>query len=635
MTLLCGGCGDDDARSLRWRVSFEDASLATRAYSLEARILEGGCTGTDIWEAAIRIGDATQPVGPPELGSGTFGFEVTARDVGCVRFATGCTEQDLPVDDGAEVLVELIGGSEMTVCSLVLCEDGECVFPDGGIAECPAGSADCNFDPLDGCEVDTGSVDHCGGCDQPCRLPHADEGCSSEVCVISACDEGWADCDGLDETGCETSLRTVENCGACGTACSLPHAAETCEAGRCELVACHPGWDDCDDTIGNGCEANLREATSCGACGTTCDDSLLPLCGLDAAGERACVATCLAPTTMCGTGCVDVAADPDNCGACGTACTFAHGIGSCSASACLLSACEPLWSDCDMDSTTGCETPLYTATDCGSCGSSCVAAVAVTSCVTGDCIIDECFGEYGDCDGEPATGCEADLASAATCGACTTSCDARSPACGVNASGDRVCLASCMEPAASLCGDRCEDTQRDLSNCGSCGNVCTVADGTPRCVGGECLVATCDPDHGDCDGLGSNGCETDLLTAVDHCGACGAACSGPDAACAGGECMSECPAGMGNCDEDEANGCETPLSTIDNCGACGRECAPANGTGDCSSGTCRVGACGAGFDDCDGSSGNGCETRLESDVANCGSCGTRCTPPRCCMGMCC
>ena len=633
------GCGDDDARVLRWRVEFEDTTAAERAAILEARILEGGCDGTELWSADVPLAGPA-PAGPPELPRGLFGFAVTVVDSACLRYAEGCAEIDLPRAADDEVVVPVAARTESALCSPMICEDGVCVVPDGGIPECPDGAADCNGDPVDGCEVSLDSVDHCGACNQRCQLPHATESCEGGTCAAAGCDDGWADCDGVDDNGCEQSLATVDNCGACGTACNLPHAAETCAAGRCELIRCHAGWEDCDGTLGNGCEANLRDPSTCGDCDTVCSDVTMPLCSFDStvpAGmpAGACVASCPAGETQCGSSCVDLAVDPQHCGLCDIACTFDHGIGACSASACVLSACEPLFSDCDMTAATGCETPIDTLDNCGACGSSCTIAAGVTSCVAGDCNIDECFGDFGDCNDDPSDGCESDLQSALTCGSCAMTCDARNPVCGVASTGVRMCVASCTEPAESMCGDRCLDTDTDLANCGGCGNVCTVTDGAPRCVGGECLVATCDPMRGDCDGLGSNGCEVDLQTSLAHCGACGAACSGPDAQCSGGECTVGCPEGMGDCDGEAANGCETPLNTVDNCGGCGSRCDPANGTGDCAAGTCTIASCDAGFENCDGSSSNGCEARLESDPGNCGSCGNECRPPRCCTGMCC
>lgn len=99
---------------------------------------------------------------------------------------------------------------------------------------------------------------------------------------------------------------------------------------------------------------------------------------------------------------------------------------------------------------------------------------------------------------------------------------------------------------------------------------------------GNCLSG-----WGDCDGDPSNGCETDLLTDPDNCGTCGNACSALHAItrdCNNGECDIVCDDGWGDCNGGPSNGCETDLLTdIDNCGACGEACPP--GTS-CVGGTC-------------------------------------------------
>ncbi len=95
--------------------------------------------------------------------------------------------------------------------------------------------------------------------------------------------------------------------------------------------------------------------------------------------------------------------------------------------------------------------------------------------------------------------------------------------------------------------------------------------------------------------------------------------------------MGACNAGFGDCDTSRTNGCETSTTTdIANCGACGRACAArANATASCSSGACAY-ACAAGFGDCDGNAANGCEAPLTAN-ANCGACGRSCP---CNAGVC-
>ncbi len=637
VAVAAAGCGSDDPRALRWRVEFEDFSIVDRARAFESRILEGGCDGVEVYSGVVSVAGPGSAPEPPDLEPGTWGFSVTALDFDCVRYAEGCTEIDLPRQDGAEVVVTLAARTEERACSSTRCTAGVCTRSDGGVVECPDGFADCNGNPADECETSLETADDCGACGADCRVPHATPLCQSGACAVDECDADWADCDGVDENGCETSLRTATDCGACGTICQLPHAAESCAEGRCELVLCHPGWADCDGVLSNGCEADLSAAATCGTCDTACGGTT-PLCAVESGSDPACVDVCPAGTTMCETSCVQTGGDARHCGGCGTVCEMLHGIGRCEAGSCILSACEPLYGDCDDLDANGCETELFTASDCGACGTPCSFPEAVTSCVTGECTIDACYGGLADCDGMSSTGCEADLGSTLTCGSCETSCDDAAPVCGVDPAGEPACLAECAEPRATRCGDRCLDTRFDVSSCGGCGATCAVPNGTPRCLEGECLVATCDANRGDCDGAGSNGCEVDLLSDPDHCGACGTVCRGAggvEPTCVGGECQTSCTPGLGDCNADPSDGCETPLDTLESCGGCGIGCAPPRGVGTCERGSCEIVSCDTGFDDCDGSVANGCETDLRSDTGSCGACGNRCTPPRCCDGACC
>jgi hypothetical protein len=54
-------------------------------------------------------------------------------------------------------------------------------------------------------------------------------------------------------------------------------------------------------------------------------------------------------------------------------------------------------------------------------------------------------------------------------------------------------------------------------------------------------------------------------------------------------------------------------------------CSVANGTGECTRASCKIGKCETGFADCDGSYLTGCEVVL-STLQNCGACGVACDP---------
>ncbi|WP_437714069.1 hypothetical protein WMF45_48715 [Sorangium sp. So ce448] len=89
------------------------------------------------------------------------------------------------------------------------------------------------------------------------------------------CPEGFADCDGDSDNGCEAALLTsVESCGACDARCAGGDGATAlCAAGACTL-ACDAGRADCDGDGRNGCEALVAEdPRHCGACGVTCADA--------------------------------------------------------------------------------------------------------------------------------------------------------------------------------------------------------------------------------------------------------------------------------------------------------------------------------------------------------------------------
>lgn len=124
---------------------------------------------------------------------------------------------------------------------------------------------------------------------QPCaKLDHASVGCNlNGQCAVSACDQGYKNCNAQDPDGCEVNTQNdPANCGACKNACSLTHAQAKCNVGVCEIAQCDAGFDNCNGQHPDGCEVSLKDdPANCGACKNACSSKACeaskcnPLCG--------------------------------------------------------------------------------------------------------------------------------------------------------------------------------------------------------------------------------------------------------------------------------------------------------------------------------------------------------------------
>ncbi len=142
--------------------------------------------------------------------------------------------------------------------------------------------------------------------------------------------------------------------------------------------------------------------------------------------------------------------------------------------------------------------------------------------------------------------------------------DALDEGCG---EGQKACEGRCVSKSAPEFG---------------CGNdncqPCFLPDAQSICDQNQrCAIATCVGRHDDCDHRDETGCEVNLDTDVNHCGACEAEpCEVPGAipACARGQCaIRKCEDGFKDCNRSSIDGCEiNVLEDDENCGACDQRC---------------------------------------------------------------
>ena len=525
-----------------------------------------------------------------------------------------------------------------------------CIAGGCAVGFCNPGFGDCNGSYADGCETTTDTnVNSCGGCNAACSVMNALPGCVKGACTVATCIAPFADCNAKVVDGCEVNKDTdVKHCGGCGRACSTSHvAAPTCMAGRC-TGACDAGFADCNgEKLVDGCEiAIATDVANCGACGNACSSNH----GAPACANGACSIQCTMGFGDCDgdlrNGCENTLNSNNNCGACGRTCAPPHAVGECTTSVCKIAACEAGWLDCNGLINDGCEAhAAIDANNCGVCGKACVNQNGAPACNGGICSI-VCAAGFADCNANINDGCETQVVSDANnCGVCGSACSNNhvNPVSCAAGACNGACTAGWSDCNNNKRFDGCETASAtDVNNCGLCGRICAPPHAQPKCVGGVCALALCEAGWSDCNGNPADGCEVNTGGDKDNCGACGRVCSAVNgtASCAAGVCGIACGAGFGDCNVDARDGCETNLNTSNaSCGACGKSCGVANGVAQCAGGNCMFQACNANFGDCNGNTAiDGCETNLTSDARNCGGCAQACSVnhavPACIASVC-
>ena len=216
-------------------------------------------------------------------------------------------------------------------------------------------------------------------------------------------------------------------------------------------------------------------------------------------------------------------------------------------------------------------------------------------------------------------------------GACTGSCEPDTTQCaaggvvqtctGVGVWEDtETCPYVC---AAGACGGVCspgdQDCQGDTpQSCDGSGQWIAGSECPYVCSGAGQCTGVCEPGTKRCASNGTTAqvCNSSGQWVTDQ--ECPYVCSGA------GVCSGVCEPGTTRCGSTEGT-----LQTCTSSGTWGDPTVCPGTDGDlhevaaCSNGSCEV-LCEDGYDDCDGSAGNGCEADLTSDILNCRECGRDC-----------
>ncbi len=160
------------------------------------------------------------------------------------------------------------------------CDEDESGVHPGSLELCNEVDDDCDEQVDEGYDLDT-DPQNCGVCGYLCQPNNALGNCLDSECTIDECVAGYGNCDFEDANGCEVNvLQDVSNCGQCGEVCNLPHAAEVCIAGKCEIGDCDDYYEDTDGVADTGCE-DFTYGGSAENAGSSCLDISNVLAGAE------------------------------------------------------------------------------------------------------------------------------------------------------------------------------------------------------------------------------------------------------------------------------------------------------------------------------------------------------------------
>ncbi|BGP18845.1 hypothetical protein JCM10213v2_006925 [Rhodosporidiobolus nylandii] len=410
-----------------------------------------------------------------------------------------------------------------------------------------------DFNWLSGqCQDVSSDNQNCGKCGQTCSVANAlGTKCVSGSCYATQCSSGYTLASGVCNKNIDTTS-DVANCGAVGRKCPSSYSngsGSICSNGVCQPQSCNAGFGF--DYSAQRCRDVTSDSSNCGSVGNVC---AFPH-GSGSCSNGVCsMKSCSNGFALANGACtkVDTVSDAQNCGSVGNVCSYPNGVAACKSGTCVLDSCQSgyelktsyflFW-----PTTTTCE-PLDTSADtqnCGAIGNVCAVENGQPQCVKGVCSAASCNNGYnlvdGTCVGVDTT------SDSKNCGGLNIVCPTS-----YKNGGAGVCINGHCQTACNLLFDFdfglgfCRDVSSDNSNCGRCGQTCSLSGAkATSCRSGKCYATACDSGFT----LSNGACtQTDTTSDVNNCGAVGNACqfspSGASGVCKNSQCLlTSCPAG--------------------------------------------------------------------------------------------
>lgn len=188
-------------------------------------------------------------------------------------------------------VLSIISSFGYAATNAVTIGSGGIIFPDNSVQQKASVLPICSSGDV---LVNSSGSWYCG------KVMPVDKGiitCVGSSCAVSGCILGYGDCDGIISTGCETTLTTTSNCGACNVHCP---ASTACKTYACTSSTCTPtnatAGTVCTGGVCNG-SGDCIPAVTCGdgvISGTEqCDDG-------NAVSLDGCSSTCqVEPSSIC------------------------------------------------------------------------------------------------------------------------------------------------------------------------------------------------------------------------------------------------------------------------------------------------------------------------------------------------